>query len=600
MSFANLDFFSLSPVGCIFSTSYHSQLLMYTILPLLAFAALLVFRWTLKSRGAGSQAFRDDAFYAFLTLTYLILPTTSTKILNTFACDQLDGVGGEPGQWVLKSDLSIDCESATHKFFMVYAGIMIAVYPIGIPLMYLVLLARVQGGIKAVLPARLHRFLPAFLERLLAGNSELLLDCGQAGLVNTKIVKLVEEVEEEGVEEAGDKEEVGDEAKEPVMVAHECDHITSQGSIEIAAEDGAIVLESAWIPTLEGKHKPLLEFIAHQSNVGRVFWHTTEDRKTVLAVEVTLSEEGAMDEALRRRAKDEEERTELSRVKFLYAAYEPSCWWFEVFETGRRLLLTGGQVILRPGTPSQIVLNMIICIFSMKVYAAYKPFVNAKADKLAEVAQFQLFFMMLAALCIKVDISVDDNYNKKMFDLTLAGMQFVGPLLLVCQAYIQVGRKGALVNKKTGGAMDDVRKLARSYSEAGKAAKEMKTESLGKKIGNKLRAVGDGAMELGIGIVAKHVNGRFKRDSEEGGGVEIEMQDRSGTERVANPLQRAGEGCGEEGLAPHVQRAKAYSGARSPSGGKGRGGRGGGERERAGSSDPNEIFKRNKDDSSEI
>jgi hypothetical protein len=41
MSFANLDFISVTPMGCLFSTSYHHQLLTYTILPLVACAALL-------------------------------------------------------------------------------------------------------------------------------------------------------------------------------------------------------------------------------------------------------------------------------------------------------------------------------------------------------------------------------------------------------------------------------------------------------------------------------------------------------------------------------------------------------------------------------
>jgi hypothetical protein len=135
-------------------------------------------------------------------------------------------------------------------------------------------------------------------------------------------------------------------------------------------------------------------------------------------------------EALRRRELDEEVHSKLGRMKFLYAAYEPSCWWFEIFETCRRLLLTGGQVLLQPGSPTQIVLNLVICIFSMRVYALYKPFVSGKSDKLAEVAQWELFFTILAALCIKVDIDDDDGYNRKAFDGFLVSLQFIIPLLL--------------------------------------------------------------------------------------------------------------------------------------------------------------------------
>ncbi|GMI38151.1 hypothetical protein TeGR_g7086, partial [Tetraparma gracilis] len=333
MSFANLDFISVAPMGCLVSTSYHHQLLTYTILPLVAFAALLGLYKILGLRRSSttSNEFRDQVFNSFLLLTFLVLPTTSTKILNTFACDEFD----DGTRW-LRRDLGIDCDSATHKFFELYAMCMIIVYPVGIPAMYFVLLYKAKD----------------------------LLDRGQAKLVNTKIVKLVEKMEEEtGAVEKG---EVGDEHEDALLVSHVYDYITDQGKIEDAVKKGDIVLEDQWVSSLKDEHKPLLEFIAKESNVCRIFWHCREDAETVLGVEVTLSEEGAKTEALRRRAADEEAYSMLGRMKFLYAAYEPKCWWFEVFETLRRLLLTGGQVILNQGTPSQIVLNLIICIFSMK------------------------------------------------------------------------------------------------------------------------------------------------------------------------------------------------------------------------------------------
>ena len=152
-----------------------------------------------------------------------------------------------------------------------------------------------------------------------------LLDRGQAKLVNTKIVKLVQEIEEETG--AVDKEEVGEEEKEVPLVSHVYDYITDQGKIEDAAKKGDIILEDQWVSSLKDEHKPLLEFIAKESNVGRIFWHFPEDTETVLGVEVTLSEEGAKNEALRRRAADEEAHSKLGRMKFLYQAYEPKCWW---------------------------------------------------------------------------------------------------------------------------------------------------------------------------------------------------------------------------------------------------------------------------------
>ena len=60
----------------------------------------------------------------------------STIIFYNFACKDFDGDYGS----YLKVDLSIDCNSAEHKLFSVYAFFTILVYPLGIPAMYMALL----------------------------------------------------------------------------------------------------------------------------------------------------------------------------------------------------------------------------------------------------------------------------------------------------------------------------------------------------------------------------------------------------------------------------------------------------------------------------
>jgi len=74
-----------------------------------------------------------------------------------------------------------------------------------------------------------------------------------------------------------------------------------------------------------------------------------------------------------------------------------------------------------------------------------------------------MFFTMLGALCIKVNINDEDHYNKTTFDLALAGMQFMGPILLVYQAFIKGGAKGVLEDTEIGGAMADVDEMAMSW-----------------------------------------------------------------------------------------------------------------------------------------
>jgi hypothetical protein len=88
--------------------------------------------------------------------------------------------------------------------------------------------------------------------------------------------------------------------------------------------------------------------------------------------EEEMSEEKALKEALELRAANEEEHQSLKALSFLYGSYEPKYWWFEVFETLRKLALTGFLVFLAPGTAAQVSFSMIMCMGAMRIYAGCK------------------------------------------------------------------------------------------------------------------------------------------------------------------------------------------------------------------------------------
>ena len=50
------------------------------------------------------------------------------------------------------------------------------------------------------------------------------------------------------------------------------------------------------------------------------------------------------------RHKLEDAHPEIKRLEFLYKNYQPQTYDSEVFETLRKLMLTGGLVFLKPGT----------------------------------------------------------------------------------------------------------------------------------------------------------------------------------------------------------------------------------------------------------
>lgn len=70
-----------------------------------------------------------------LLLTFLVFSSVSATLFQMFACDDL-----EHGKRYLRADYRIECNSTKHEALQVYAGFMILVYPVGIPLFYAALL----------------------------------------------------------------------------------------------------------------------------------------------------------------------------------------------------------------------------------------------------------------------------------------------------------------------------------------------------------------------------------------------------------------------------------------------------------------------------
>lgn len=69
----------------------------------------------------------------------------------------------------------------------------------------------------------------------------------------------------------------------------------------------------------------------------------------------------------------------------------------EEFENGS----VSSEWVMVESMTDQIVISIVICIFSMRIYAGYDPFVDGRHDELVEAAQWQLFFALLGSLCIR-------------------------------------------------------------------------------------------------------------------------------------------------------------------------------------------------------
>ncbi len=82
---------------------------------------------------------------AFLLLTFLVIVTASSALIQFFKCDsfkipKIDRHKSIKRERYLFADYSIDCDSERYLSVKPFAVVMILVYPIGIPMLYFTML----------------------------------------------------------------------------------------------------------------------------------------------------------------------------------------------------------------------------------------------------------------------------------------------------------------------------------------------------------------------------------------------------------------------------------------------------------------------------
>lgn len=132
LNLVNLNLGFILSFSCVVDTNFYLRLLFATISPLAILAALSATYATSRKRNrhspSGIQASKHKHLSIALFLVYVVYSSVSYTIFQTFVCDTLDN-----GVTYLRADYSLTCSTATHKAMKVYAGLMIIVYPLGVP-----------------------------------------------------------------------------------------------------------------------------------------------------------------------------------------------------------------------------------------------------------------------------------------------------------------------------------------------------------------------------------------------------------------------------------------------------------------------------------
>ena len=94
---------------------------------------------------------------------------------------------------------------------------------------------------------------------------------------------------------------------------------------------------------------------------------------------------------------DHLERTLPTVIKKLTNGYTWKCYWFEIFECVRKVLLIGIPVVFTPaGGIDQRVWGLIVCFLASISIAQLRPYAEPVDQQLAILCQFQVFFVVIA------------------------------------------------------------------------------------------------------------------------------------------------------------------------------------------------------------
>ena len=140
-SVLRLDLFSVAKMECAVAGSFLNQLLFTTVTPIFITLMIALF-WVLSVNKFGRETrqfkiIENTLINLFIIMTYILFPGLCASVFSSFVCEEFDD-----GSSYLRADYSVDCDSSEYSSIFIVASIMVLMYPIGIPSMYLVMLWR--------------------------------------------------------------------------------------------------------------------------------------------------------------------------------------------------------------------------------------------------------------------------------------------------------------------------------------------------------------------------------------------------------------------------------------------------------------------------
>ena len=364
----------------------------------------------LKRRGEDFSPIVSRYVSMFLLITYTVLPSVCTTIFGAFSsCLNIDpeGLSGTYSLYLPK-DLSISCNSSRYYYGVSWAAVMMIIYPLGIPCLYLYLLFLARAEIirgkekqitasssKTLKVANRNSFLNSSFNSKNDSNKDVLRSSARPNLSN----------DINGRGSLSDSNNGRANLRNSISERDSCVNASENGIRDflspteepiLVAVPPPVILEETMIEEISTK-RPTDTGIAGKQGLEKEAITRTDSRPFLR----TAILKAANDHAAKILSEEGMLKYIVNELEFLHRDYHSSYWYWEIVLTYHKLLLTAVLSIIYPGTNDQILIGWIMAFLMMRVQTMASPYLDHYDDSLKTIADYQVLLFLFITI-IKV------------------------------------------------------------------------------------------------------------------------------------------------------------------------------------------------------
>ena len=391
-------------------------------------------------------------------VAFIMLPAASKTIFMTFSCEEFDG-----GYLMLIADYSLDCQVDRHLYMVLYAYLMILIWPVGMPLTFYVLLYSnkediqrdeyetsmekdplevlrerpifdkelaqvIDGGLTTVIHA-IPQLKPP--EGGLWGDSDSDIDNDSVSQASTGGSTSGSSYDSSSDSDSNQSE--SDSRRSAPYVFGKIKKTNGRTPISKEEKRRILSLVSAHVRDhMDDEDMDMIDLFDSWDLDKNESLSKEEFRRALRKINLPVLSNSELDDFFSALDHDGDgyltlddfimaiefnydNNPRLNGFTMLFGSYKPEVFYWELVVTARRVIITAALVAFKQGSVEQTVLGMITCMAAVVGQCVFDPHNTSSANETSLAAEVQLFMVLFAGLVLP--FIEDGTVGDEMADL---------------------------------------------------------------------------------------------------------------------------------------------------------------------------------------